>query len=160
MRKRRFKWQVREQNKVRLCVFICKTLFDHLGVYINDYPLIFPSSKSTSFSSLPFLQLDHRLALEAALTSLIQQESSLQGSIVETNLPSRRTMMINATLIVQITNNRTCALTSCLNLFQSQINQVLTKTNDSSVVVPYQEKNSTEIRWISYQLPSYIQSSK
>lgn len=68
--------------------------------------------------------------------------------------------MINGTLIVQITSNRTCAMTSCLNLFQSQINQVLTKTNDNSVIVPYRQENSTEIEWISYQLPKKIQSSE
>ena len=116
-------------------------------------------------------QIDHRQALEAALTSLIQKENNLAGSIVDINLPlsssssssrkRRRAVStpFNVTLNVEITSNRTCGSIFCLNQFQNQINQVLTEINANRAMLPYQPSNSTEIEWISYQFPTNILSS-
>ncbi|CAF3625776.1 unnamed protein product [Rotaria sp. Silwood1] len=119
----------------------------------------------TNFNPQTILsQTNNRQRLQAALTSMIQQDSLVNGSIIEINTSSTKSKrqssdLFNITFDLNIISNKPCSTTSCLNEFQSHAVNLLTNSNKTIFRVSYELLNSTQIYWYYYQLPQQIQSN-
>ena len=110
---------------------------------------------------------ENRQRLQAALTSMIQKDSTLSGSIIEITTPStqssrkrRQTLNLRSiTFGVNIIGGRACPTPTCANQFQSHATSCLSNLNQATPVVRYQQSNSSQIYWLDYDLPPTIQSS-
>ncbi|CAF2653442.1 unnamed protein product [Rotaria sp. Silwood2] len=137
-------------------------------IFINDYTLQIQAPFDNFNPQTVLSQTNNRQRLQAALTSMIQQDSLLNGSVIEINTSSRKSNrqrrqtsdLLNITFDLNITSNKVCSSTSCLNDFQSHAINLLSNSNKTTSRVRYELLNSTQIYWLYYRLPQKIQSSK
>jgi hypothetical protein len=153
-----------KKNFYFLSIFIL-----NLGIYINSYTLQFSSPSDTFDPQTILSESANRLTLQAALTSMIQKDSILAGSVVEiypssiiSNRKRRQTSsnQFSITLGLNITGNKLSASVAMLNQFQFHTMNLLAQKNGTTTSVRYQLSNSTQIYWLNYQLPEKIHSSK
>lgn len=112
----------------------------------------------------------NRVALQAALTSMLQKDSITSGSIVEIaslgsptrkSSPTRRqtTDVYNITLNLNVTYQKICTA-NCAHQYEARVGELLSNSNRTTSSVRYQRSNSSQIYWFNYQLPSTIKSGK
>lgn len=101
-----------------------------------------------------FVSLTNLQALEAALTSMIQNNEKLVGSFVEIIDGSSFNSTLN--LRLSITTNQ-----SDSNVSNSKWTNILGQNDRTTPDIRYDYFNGTmtTIRWMKYQLPDEIQSS-
>jgi hypothetical protein len=112
-------------------------------------------------------QTNNRQTLLAALTSLLQTDSTTIGSVAQINTLTtssnrKRRQTSNSTSItfgLNVISNKSCSSQTCVNQYQYFAIQVLSDQT-KTLVVRYQASNSSQIYWLYCQLPRIIQSSK
>lgn len=134
-------------------------LFDNLGILITNYNLQLESSLDTFDPQTVLSDANNRLALQAALTSMLQQDSITVGSVVEIYSTTSRSQMSDS-FNLNVTWNKTCSMATCSHQYHSHIINLLSNSNKTTTFVRYQSSNSTQIDWVIYQLPETIDSSK
>jgi hypothetical protein len=139
-----------------------------LGILITNYNLQLQSSLDTFNPQIVLSDANNQLALQAALTSMLQQDSITIGSIIEidsstssSNRISRQTSnSSNLILNLNITGNKSCSATTCSHQYHSHVINLLSNSTKTTPFVRYQQSNSTQINWLIYRLPDTIYSSK
>ena len=138
-------------------------LFDNLEILITNYNLRLESSVDTFDPQTVLSDANNRLALQAALTSMLQQDSMTVGSVVEIDSTTSRSQMsgsFNLTFNLNVTWNKTCSIVTCSHQYHSHVINLLSNSNKTTTFVHYQSSNSTQIDWVIYLLPETIDSSK
>ncbi|CAF2306300.1 unnamed protein product [Rotaria sp. Silwood2] len=146
-------------------------------VYVNGYTLRF-LSPSNSFNIEAILSRSNNLeALQASLTSMIQSDPTLSGSIIEITKSSlsskrKRRQLSNSYEIVvdlNITSGKPCTSLACLNQFQTHSTNQLCDENRTTPTVRFEQLNtnndglrsssSPDIYWLNLRLPHMIKSN-
>lgn len=137
---------------------------------MSDYNLQFQSPVDNFSSQTVLSDLNNRRTLQAALTSLIQADSTIAGSIVEINTPvttsSRRkrrrqsSSLSSISFELNVISSKTCTSTMCLNQFQTRAINSLTSIHQVLSGIRYQQPNTTTIYWLDYKLPRAVKASK
>ncbi|UJR22642.1 hypothetical protein I4U23_025682 [Adineta vaga] len=137
-------------------------------VSMSNYNLRFQSPGDNFNSQTIISDLSNRRNLQAALTSLIQTDSTMTGSIVEINtsssVQSRRkrrqsSKLLSISFELNVISSKSCTSVTCLNQFQSRAQTFLTDINRSLSGIRYQNPNSTETYWLNYKLPQTTQTN-
>ncbi|CAF1063282.1 unnamed protein product [Rotaria sordida] len=137
-------------------------------ISINAYNLQIQSLFDNFNPQTILSQNNNRQRLQAALTSMIQQDSILSGSIIEINTSSEKSNcqrqqtsnLFNITFDLNIISNKSCLSISCLNEFQSHVINLLSNSNKKTSRIRYEQLNSTQIYWLYYyRLSQTIQSN-
>ena len=111
-------------------------------------------------------ETNNRQALEAAFTSLIQEDPTMNGSVIEIK-PStaksnrqrrQKSNLLDIILDLNIIGAKPCSSKSCLVEFRSHAIDLLSMSNTRVPTTRYQLSNSAKIYWICYRLPETIQS--
>jgi hypothetical protein len=134
---------------------------------VSNYNLQFQTPFDSFNPQTILSQTNNRQTLQAALTSLLQTDSTFTGSVVEINTSGiqshrkrRQTSNLSTlTFNLNVICNKSCSSQLCLNQSQSRLAQVLsdpTKTPSFR----YQQSNSSQIYWLYCQLPKTIQTGK
>ncbi|CAF0790441.1 unnamed protein product [Rotaria sp. Silwood1] len=148
-------------------------------VYVNGYTLQF-RSPSNSFNAEAILSHSNNLqALRAALTSMIQNNPTLTGSIVDISKSSlsskkKRQELSDSYVFIldlNVTSGKPCTSILCLTQFQTHsINQLCDKNRTISTVrfeQPYTNEDasqsssssSSHIYWLNFRLPQIMKSN-
>ena len=159
------------QTTRKYWVFSHHRLFDlFTGVLILNYNLQLKSSPDIFDPRVILSDTTNRVALQAALTSMLQKDSITSGSIVEIaslanptrkSSPTHRqtTDVYNITLNLNVTYQKICTAT-CGHQYEARVGDLLSNPNRTTSSVRYQRSNSSQIYWFNYQLPSTIKSGK
>ncbi|CAF1450841.1 unnamed protein product [Rotaria magnacalcarata] len=144
-------------------------------VSVNGYTLKFRSPWTNFDTDTILSESSNREALQAALTSMIQNDSALAGSIVEISsssalLKRKRRLasnIISLSVNMYVISCKSCPSIQCLNQFQINTNNQLTDksrtptvryelntTNDTS-----SSSSTTQVYWLTYQLPNAVISN-
>lgn len=144
-------------------------LFDILvGVLILNYNLQLKSSSDIFDPNMVLSDTTNRVALQAALTSMLQKDSITHGSIVEiSSSSSRKSSHIrrqtsdvhNIILNLNVTYQKICTAT-CTQQYEARVAELLCNSSRTTSSVRYQRSNTSPIYWFNYQLPSTINSGK
>ncbi|CAF3007261.1 unnamed protein product [Rotaria socialis] len=141
------------------------------SVFVNGYALKF-RSPWTNFDTHTILSdSSNREALQAAFTSMIQNDPALAGSIVEipssSTLPKRKRQLtsniISFSVDMHVISCKSCTSIQCLNQFQINTNNQLTDKNRTPTV--RYELNTTngtsssKVYWLTYYLPNAVTSN-
>lgn len=135
---------------------------------IPTYTLQFRSPSGEFQADTILSQSDNRQTLQAALTSMLQQDTGTAGSIVDISTASspssttkkrKRRQFVDLAFELSVTGNKPCTTVGCLHQFQSRANSVLTNLNRNISVVRYQVDNSSTNYWLTFRLPTSITSS-
>ncbi|CAF1072721.1 unnamed protein product [Adineta steineri] len=136
-------------------------------VTVTNYNLQF-QSPFNNFNSQTILSDSTNLqTLQAALTSLVQTDPAMAGSVVEINtssVQSRRkrrqtSNLLTITFNLNVISGKGCSSIACLNQFQSHATSCLTDINQTISGVRYQQSGSSNIYWLNYKLPQTMQSN-
>ena len=126
---------------------------------------------STNFQSDTVLsESNNRQNLQAALTSLIQRDALLAGSIVELNQSSTRrrlrqrrrraSSLFTLTFDLYITTSKSCVSPLCIRQWQNSTLNMLSSTNTQLPVARYDQQNTSTSYRLEYQLPMTFATSK
>ncbi|CAF3072481.1 unnamed protein product [Rotaria socialis] len=134
-------------------------------IFVNSFSLQIRSPFDGFNSQTILLETNNRQALQAALTSMIQKDSLVNGSVVHinnTSMKSNRQIRQTSNFIkiifdLNIISSNPCSIASCLNDFQSRVIQLLSGSNMTTSRVYCERTNSTEVYWLYFQLPQTIQ---
>jgi hypothetical protein len=111
---------------------------------------------------------ENRQILEAALTSMLQKDTNIVGSIVEIRSYSHRirrenqdlSSSTNISFDLDIISSKPCTSSICAAQFQSNTYSLLIDINQTNFArLGYQQENTTINHWLTYHLPETIQSS-
>ena len=133
------------------------------GLFVNAYVLQVLSPVDDFNSSTVLDQSINQQALQAALTSLLQQDPSIAGAILEISSSRQASTSLAVICDLSVTSNRSCLTTACSNQFQSSVANLLTGNNRTSSPIRYEQTNasfSSTVSWLQYQLPSTISWSE
>ncbi len=120
------------------------------------------SSVDTFYPQAVLSDTNNRMALQAALTSMLQQDSTTMGSVVDINSATSRSLSTSYNLIfdLTVTGNKSCSAVTCLHQYHFRVINSLSNSNKTTSFVRYQQSNPTQIDWLTYRLPNTISSSK
>lgn len=139
------------------------------GLLASGYTLHVRSPTDDFDSNTVLNRSNNRQALQAALTSLIQEDAVVAGSLLEIYSSSSRNRRQASTALdvicdLFITSNRSCVSTICASQFQSSVANLLTGNDQNTSPVRYEQTTNTSsastIYWFRYQLPAAMQWSK
>ncbi|CAF1046444.1 unnamed protein product [Rotaria magnacalcarata] len=134
-------------------------------IFVSSYSLEIQSPFDSFNSQTILLETNNRQALQAALTSMIQKDSLVTGSVIDinnTSMNSNRQIRQTSNFIkiifdLNIISSKPCSIVSCLNAFQSRVIELLSGSNMTTSRVYCERTNSTEVYWLYFQLPQTIQ---
>ena len=129
-----------------------------LALLIPTYTMAIDDSDQSIEIQRNFDRNNNQKALEAALTSMIQDDPFVAGSILEIQILSE-SVEKNLSFNLLVTSNCSCLSTTCSNQYQTKLTALLTDRNLKRPIARYEPENSTVISWIEYRLPAEIQSS-
>lgn len=112
----------------------------------------------------------NRHTLQAALTSMIQHDLTVNGSVITINASAVKTngrrrrrqisSLITINLDLNVVSGKSCSSVVCMNDFRSRIINLLTNPNENTLIARYEPSDSTLGYWFYYQLPVSIQTSE
>ena len=138
-------------------------LIVNLEVSITSYNLRLQSSIDAYSPQIVLSDTNNRMALQAALTSMLQQDSTTMGSVVDIDSAATSRSLSNSNNLIfdlTVTGNKSCSAVTCLHQFQSRVINSLCNSNKTTSFIRYQQSNSSQTYWLKYRLPNTTSSSK
>ena len=139
-------------------------------IFIAGYTLQFQAPSPNFQSDTILSDSNNRQNLQAALTSLIQKDALLAGSIVEVNqtwtrrrLRQRRrraSSLLPLTFDLYMTTGKSCVSPLCISQWQNSTVNILSSTNPRLPVARYDYQNTSISYRLEYQLPFTFHTSK